>query len=90
MSMATTIQQQVRAYIRENFLMGAQDLEFGDADSLLDRHIVDSTGILELILYLEESFGVRVLDAEMVPENLDSLDAIAAFVQRKRGSEAQA
>ncbi len=88
--MATTIQQQVRTYIRENFLMGAQDLEFGDADSLLDRHIVDSTGILELILYLEESFGVRVLDAEMVPENLDSLDAIAAFVQRKREAGVQA
>ena len=88
--MATTIQQQVRDYIRENFLMGAQDLEFGDADSLLDRHIVDSTGILELILYLEESFGVRVLDAEMVPENLDSLDAIASFVQRKREAGVQA
>ncbi len=88
--MATTIQQQVRDYIRENFLMGAQDLEFGDADSLLDRHIVDSTGILELILYLEESFGVRVLDAEMVPENLDSLDAIAAFVRRKREAGVQA
>jgi acyl carrier protein len=90
MPMATTIQQQVRDYIRENFLMGAQDLEFGDADSLLDRHIVDSTGILELILYLEESFGVRVLDAEMVPENLDSLDAIAAFVRRKREAGVQA
>ena len=88
--MATTIQQQVRGYIRENFLMGAQDLEFGDADSLLDRHIVDSTGILELILYLEESFDVRVLDAEMVPENLDSLDAIASFVQRKREAGVQA
>ena len=88
--MATTIQQQVRTYIRENFLMGAQDLEFDDTDSLLDRHIVDSTGILELILYLEESFGVRVLDAEMVPENLDSLDAIAAFVQRKREAGVQA
>ncbi|MDE2119420.1 MAG: acyl carrier protein [Betaproteobacteria bacterium] len=82
--MSNTIQQQVRTYIRENFLMGADDLEFGDADSLLDRHIVDSTGILELILYLEEAFGVRVLDAEMVPENLDSLNAIAAFVQRKQ------
>jgi acyl carrier protein len=84
--MPDTIQQQVRAYIRENFLMGAQDLEFGDTDSLLDRHIVDSTGILELILYLEEAFGVRVLDAEMVPENLDSLNAIAGFVQRKQAA----
>ncbi len=80
----SSIQQQVRAYIQENFLMGAHDVVFADGDSLLDRHIVDSTGILELILYLEETFGVRVHDAEMVPENLDSLDAIAGFVQRKQ------
>lgn len=88
--MSTTVQQQVRAYIQENFLMGAQERPFADADSLLDRHIVDSTGILELILYLEEAFEIRVLDVEMVPENLDSLDAIAAFVQRKRQSGVEA
>ncbi len=88
--MSDSIQQKVRSYIRENFLLGSQEIAFGDADSLLDKHIVDSTGILELILYLEESFGVQVLDDEMVPENLDSLDAIAAFVARKQQAKAAA
>ncbi|SCC93222.1 putative Acyl carrier protein [Thiomonas sp. X19] len=81
---------QVRRYIDDNFIMGSDGTPFTDADSLLDLHIVDSTGILELILFLEETFGIQVLDAEMVPENLDSLNAIEAYVQRKHQTKVAA
>jgi acyl carrier protein len=81
------VKEQVRRYIDENFIMGSGSAQFSDADSLLDLHIVDSTGILELILFLEECFGIQVEDAEMVPENLDSLEAIAAYVGRKRQAQ---
>jgi acyl carrier protein len=56
-----------------------------DDTSLMDSGIVDSTGMLEIIGFVEESFGVRVADADMVPENLDSIEKVVAFVQRKRG-----
>lgn len=76
-------QQRIRQYIDSNFLLGARDLAYSDTDSLLDLHILDSTGVLELILFLEETWGIQVADSEMVPENLDSVAAIAAYVQRK-------
>jgi acyl carrier protein len=74
---------QVRNFINENFIMGAKTVAFADADSFMDRHLIDSTGFLELVTWLEETFGFQVDDAEMVPENLDSLDAVAAYVARK-------
>ncbi|MBN2690693.1 MAG: acyl carrier protein [Burkholderiaceae bacterium] len=76
-------QQKIRQYIDSNFLLGARDASYSDTDSLLDLHILDSTGVLELILFLEETWGIQVADIEMVPENLDSVAAIAAYVQRK-------
>lgn len=79
-------QQKIRQYINNNFLLGARDTSYSDTDSLLDLHILDSTGVLELILFLEETWGVQVADNEMVPENLDSVAAIAAYVQRKRAA----
>ncbi|MGA8009997.1 MAG: acyl carrier protein [Thiomonas sp.] len=79
-------QQKIRQYINSNFLLGARDTSYSDTDSLLDLHILDSTGVLELILFLEETWGVQVADNEMVPENLDSVAAIAAYVQRKRAA----
>jgi acyl carrier protein len=74
---------QVRAFINDNFIMGAKTVAFSDADSFMDRHLIDSTGFLELVTWLEETFGIQVDDAEMVPENLDSLNAVAAYVARK-------
>jgi acyl carrier protein len=76
-------QQKIRQYIDSNFLLGARDTTYSDTDSLLDLHILDSTGVLELILFLEETWGIQVADIEMVPENLDSVAAIAAYVERK-------
>lgn len=56
----------------------------GPDDSFLERGLIDSTGMLEVILFLEESFGVKVADDEMVPGNLDSVNRIAAFIERKK------
>ncbi|RJP92376.1 MAG: acyl carrier protein [Desulfobacteraceae bacterium] len=76
---------QVKQFIVENFLFGdGSDLQ--NHTSFLENGIIDSTGILELIAFLEATFGIKIEDTELVPENLDSLDNIAAFLKRKNGS----
>ena len=80
------IQAQVRRYIEDNFLMGAGAVAPADDASFLEHHVLDSTGFLELVAYLEEAYAIRIGDDEMLPENLDSLSAIAAFVERKRAA----
>lgn len=80
------IKAAVRRYIEDNFIMGAGGVALADADSFLEHHVLDSTGFLELIGHLEDTYAIKVLDDEMVPENLDSLDSVAAFVTRKRAA----
>jgi len=82
------IKTQVREFIQDNFLMGAKRASYADNDSFMGHHLVDSTGFLELVMFLEETFGITVEDEEMVPENLDSLDAIQGYVARKTGATA--
>ena len=76
--------EQVRQYILENFLFSTDTSLLGLDESFLERGLIDSTGMLEVILFLEESFGIKVADNEMVPENLDSVNRIAAFIERKK------
>jgi len=78
------IKAEIRRYIEDNFIMGAGGVALADADSFLEHHVLDSTGFLELISHLEEQYGIKVLDDEMLPENLDSLQSAAEFVARKR------
>lgn len=85
--MTTNIKQQVRQFILDNFMMAAA-AEIPDDASFMDRHIIDSTGFLELISFVEETFGIQVTDEEMVPENLDSLNSIERYVQKKRATTA--
>jgi len=74
----------VRNFIVENFLFGdASGLE--DTTSFLESGIIDSTGILELVNFLSETFTVTVADEELVPENLDSINNVAAYLQMKLG-----
>lgn len=80
------VKAQVRRFMEDNFIMGAGGVALADGDSFLEHHVLDSTGFLELITYLEETFAIKVGDDEMVPENLDSLDNIARFLARKRGA----
>ena len=80
------IKHQVRTYLLDNLLMGGTEQDIQDDTSFMGSHILDSTGFIELISYLEEQFGFQVKDEEMVPENLDSLKNIAHFVSSKRAS----
>lgn len=80
------LKNQVRTFLLENFLMGETEQDIQDDTSFMNSHILDSTGFIELIGYLEEQFGIQVEDDEMVPENLDSLRNIEHFIQGKRAS----
>lgn len=79
-----TLRAELRQFILENYLLTREDPSLGDADSLTARGILDSTGALELVMHLEQRYGVQVLDEELHPDNLDSIDKITAFVERKR------
>ena len=82
--MTDSMHDSIRRFILENYLFTDDVAQLGLDDSLLGRGIVDSTGMLEIILFIEEQLGVKVADTEMVPENLDSVNRIAAFVTSKR------
>ena len=77
------IKAQVRSFLTTNFYV-PDPAALGDDASLLDQGLIDSTGVLEVIDFVERTFRIRVEDAEMLPENLDSIDRIAAFIQRKQ------
>lgn len=81
-----SVEQQVRDYILENYLFTDDQSALNNADSFLDTGILDSTGILEVIFFIEEDFEIKVDDDEMIPENLDSVDRIVAFVNRKQAA----
>ena len=76
------IESRVRGYIGANFLYGSPD-ELGASDSLLDAGVIDSTGAMELVTFIETEFAVEVSDSDLTPENLDSIGAISAFIARK-------
>jgi acyl carrier protein len=78
------IKEQVRAFVTSNFYV-ADPTALDDGASLLDRGIIDSTGVLEVIFFIEENFGITVEDSEMLPENLDSIERIANFISSKKG-----
>jgi acyl carrier protein len=75
----------IRQFVIENFLFG-EDGQLRDETSFLESGIIDSTGILELVSFLEEKFGIAVADEELVPENLDSISNVVAYLTSKTGS----
>lgn len=75
---------EIRAFIVENFLFGDESQPLGDDLSLIDNDLIDSTGILELVSFIEERYGIKLADADIVPANLDTIDSIAAFVGLKQ------
>ncbi len=74
---------QVRRFIFENFLFDADEEDLKNDASFLDQGIIDSTGVLELVEWLEDTFDITVDDDELIPENLDSVNQLAAFITRK-------
>jgi len=75
----------IRSFIIENFLFGDDD-GLKDDTSFLDEGIVDSTGILELVAFLEQDFWIRVEDEELIPENLDSISNVVNYLERKKSN----
>jgi acyl carrier protein len=74
----------IRKYILENLLFTDDESTLRDDESFLDGGIIDSTGVMEIILFIEESFGFRVDDDEMLPVNFDSVNNLATFILRKQ------
>lgn len=83
----SSIENRVRRFLLENYLFTQDETMLGNGDSLLKKGIVDSTGMMELIEFLEQQFGIRVADSEMLPENLDSVENIVAYIRRKSVAE---
>jgi acyl carrier protein len=77
------LNDQIRAYIREQFYVSDESMLANDR-SLIGSGVLDSTGVLEVIFFVEETFGIHVEDDETIPANLDSIGAITNFVARKR------
>ncbi|MCJ9751474.1 acyl carrier protein [Neorhizobium sp. BETTINA12A] len=80
--MAKAFENSVREFIAENFLFRA-DAEVSNNQSLLESGVIDSTGVLELIAFLEQTYGITVADEEIVPENLDSIDNMTSYLTTK-------
>jgi acyl carrier protein len=76
---------EIRNFIVENFLYG-QDNGLGDDVSFLQKGLMDSTGILELLSFIEEKYGISIDDEELIPDNFDSLNKLSAFITRKIGN----
>jgi acyl carrier protein len=79
----TSFHPEIRKFIADNFLFGRDAGALKDGDSFLEGGIIDSTGVLELVGFIEQHFGVKISDVELLPDNLDSIDRVAKFVQRK-------
>jgi acyl carrier protein len=77
------IEQELREFVINNFLFGQGGDGLSNDDSFLEKGIIDSTGVLELVAFLEEKFQITLQDEELVPANLDSINYLVGFLQRK-------
>ena len=78
-----TTEEKIKSFVLENFLFTDDDSAIGNDESFQERGIIDSTGVLEVIQFLEEEFDIQIQDDEMIPENLDSISRIKRFVESK-------
>ena len=78
-----SVEEQIRTYIAENILFSSNGYPHSDEASFLEEGIVDSMGIMELVLFVEEQFGITVEDEELVPDNFDSVSRLAAYIRAK-------
>ena len=77
-------QKNIRTFVIENLLLGEEEKDFSDSQSFLESGLIDSTGILEVIAFLEEEYKISIADEEMIPDNLDSVDHIVAFLRTRQ------
>jgi len=78
------VKETVRQYIIDNFLFGDVSPLESDSMSLLDGGIIDSVGVMELVAFLEQDFELNIADEDLIPENLDSVDNLTAFIGRRK------
>lgn len=80
------LKQDIRKYIVENFYYGQEDTSLTDDVSFLENGIIDSTGVLELVSFTQETYGITVNDEEILPDNFDSIEKLAAFITMKQAA----
>ena len=83
--MSDDVRKRLREFVAKNFYL-ADPESFDDRTSFLDRGIIDSTGVLELVTFVEDEYKLAVADEDMVPANFDSIDALVGFVTRKKAA----
>lgn len=86
--MAETTKDKVRSFIIENFLFGDTSYDLAENASLIENDIIDSTAVLELVAFIEDSFDITMSDSDIVPANLDSVARISAFIGARTGTVA--
>ena len=77
------IEQEIRQFIIDNFLFGDSERNFSNDDSFLEQGIIDSTGVLELVMFVEDKYDITIEDNELIPANLDSVNNLVQFIDRK-------
>ena len=77
------IKKKIKVFIIENFLLGDSSNNLNDEDSFFEKGIIDSTGVLELVSFVEKSFNVKFEDEELIPDNLDSINKVSDFILKK-------
>ncbi|OGC94869.1 MAG: hypothetical protein A2W25_14190 [candidate division Zixibacteria bacterium RBG_16_53_22] len=80
------IRASIRGFIYDNFMLARSNHELLDSDSLFDKGVIDSTGVLELVGFIEENFKIAVADEELTPDNLDTINNLVEYIQRKKGA----
>lgn len=78
------MEEKLRTFIQNNFLLGDKNRAIKEDESFLQSGIIDSTGVLELVNFIEETYKIKVEDEELVPENLDSIQNLIAYIQKKQ------
>jgi acyl carrier protein len=77
------LNDELRRFVTDNFMFGKVGNGFADDDSFLERGIIDSTGVMELVAFLEEKYEIRLHDQDLIPDNLDSINGLARFVESR-------
>ena len=77
------IEQTIRNFIMENFIFEENPNQLGNNQSFLESGIIDSTGMLELVSFIEEEYDIKMEDEELIPDNLDSVNNVAQFINKK-------
>lgn len=82
----TEIENKIRKFLAENFILSEQVDQLNASESFLEKGIIDSTGVLELVFFVEDQFGIQIDTSEVLPENFDSINNLSAYIRTKQGA----